>query len=115
MSTATVPSSGTFERSMAQRLEALAHANEVRSARAGLKRDLKAGRTHAVNVLADPPEYVETMKILDLLLAAPKWGQVKAMYALRRCAISPSKTVGGLSARQRAALINWMRGRDVRG
>ena len=98
------------ERSMAQRLDALAKANDTRGKRARLKRDLKASRRSALDVLADPPEYVETMRILDLLLAVPKWGQVKATQALRRCAVSPSKTVGGLSARQRAALINWMRG-----
>ena len=96
------------DRSLSQRMEALQHANEVRSARAKLKRDLKARRVQIFDVLEAPPECVDTMKVLDLVLAAPKYGRVKATKALRSCQISPSKTVGGLSSRQRSELMTWI-------
>ncbi|HEY8409429.1 MAG TPA: hypothetical protein VIK66_15735, partial [Gaiellaceae bacterium] len=56
--------------------------------------------------LGDPPEYVETAKVIDILMAVPKFGRVKAARFLNTCRISQSKTVGGLSDRQRAELID---------
>ena len=50
------------ERTQSQRKLALKRANEVRTARAQLKRDLKAGRRSIHDLLLDPPEYVETMR-----------------------------------------------------
>src|SRR5581483_10923602 len=85
------------ESSLHQRIEALARANDVRSRRAQLKRDLKAGRQPIHELLLDPPEYLETAKVFDLLLAVPKYGRVKVNKILGQCKISPSKTVGGLS------------------
>jgi hypothetical protein len=92
------------DRSVMQRREALERANEVRAARAQLKRDLRARRVRVHDLLLDPPAYLETAKVFDVLLAAPKYGRVKANKTLGRCKISPSKTVGGLSGRQRAEL-----------
>src|SRR6266567_7434342 len=99
------------ERSLVQRMEALARANDVRSRRAQLKRDLKAGRQLIHELLLQPPEYLETAKVFDLLLAVPKYGRVKVNKILSLCKISPSKTVGGLSQRQRAELVALMRRR----
>ncbi|HWJ51570.1 MAG TPA: hypothetical protein VNR42_11140 [Solirubrobacteraceae bacterium] len=39
-----------------------------------------------------------------MLLALPKVGSVKATTILHSCRVSPSKTFGGLSERQRAEL-----------
>jgi hypothetical protein len=104
------------ERSLVQRMEALGQANKVRTKRASLKRDLKAGRASVHVVLLEPPEWVEAMKVFDLLLAVPKWGRVKTLKTLQVCRISPSKTIGrpgegngGLSDRQRAELISMLR------
>src|ERR1700722_16622214 len=99
------------ERSLVQRMEALARANDVRSRRAQLKRDLKDGRQPIHELLLRPPEYLETAKVFDLLLAVPKYGRVKVKKILSQCKISPSKTVGGLSQRQRTELIALMRRR----
>jgi hypothetical protein len=82
-----------------QRMAALAKADRVRLARAQLKRDLKARRVSICDVLADPPEWVETMPVLQLLLAVPKVGRVKATAMLRGGGISATKTVGGVSMR----------------
>ncbi len=97
------------ERSLNQRMDALQRANEIRSRRAQLKRDLKAGRASIHNLLLDPPEWVETAKVFDMLLAVPKYGRVKANKILTTCRISPSKTIGGLSQRQRDELVVSLR------
>ena len=97
------------ERSLTQRMEALKRANDIRTRRASLKRDLKAGRVHIHGLLLDPPEYLETAKVFDLLLAVPKYGRVKVNRILTQCRISPSKTVGGLSERQRGELVSFLR------
>jgi hypothetical protein len=99
------------ERSLTQRMEALQRANDVRSRRAQLKRDLKAGRQQIHELLLDPPEYLLSAKAFDLLLAVPKYGRVKVNKILGQCRISPSKTLGGLSERQRAELVALMRRR----
>jgi hypothetical protein len=90
-------------------MEALKRANEIRTARAQLKRDLKAGRRSIHDLLLAPPEYVETAKVFDMLLAVPKYGRVKVNKVLQVCRISPSKTIGGLSQRQRAELVSMLR------
>lgn len=97
------------ERSLNQRMDALQRANEIRTRRAQLKRDLKAGRVSIHTLLLDPPEYVETAKVFDMLLAVPKYGRVKANKVLSTCRISPSKTIGGLSERQRTELVSLLR------
>jgi hypothetical protein len=97
------------ERSLHQRMDALQRANQIRTQRAQLKRDLKAGRHSVHQLLLDPPEYVETAKVFDMLLAVPKYGRVKVNKILAQCRISPSKTIGGLSERQRTELVSLLR------
>jgi hypothetical protein len=97
------------ERSLNQRMDALQRANQVRTQRAQLKRDLKGGRITIDSLLLNPPSYLGTAKVLDMLLAVPKYGRVKANKVLGTCRISPSKTIGGLSERQRNELVSLLR------
>ena len=92
-----------------QRMRALRRANEIRSARAKLKRDLKAGKAQIEKLLLDPPDYVLSAKAFDMILAVPKYGRVKANKILTQCRISPSKPIGGISERQRAELVQFLR------
>jgi hypothetical protein len=94
----------TPERSLDQRMDALGIANEVRARRAELKRDLKAGRVSIGALLLDPPSWLETAKVFDIVMALPKVGRVKATKVLDGARISPSKTFAGLSQRQRTDL-----------
>ncbi len=73
--------------------------------RAQLKRALKAGETTFDQILLDPPDYVLTAKVYDMLLAVPRLGRVRAGRLLTQCRISQSKTIGGLSERQRGELV----------
>ncbi|HSI80252.1 MAG TPA: integration host factor, actinobacterial type [Solirubrobacterales bacterium] len=97
------------ERSHEQRMRALQRANEIRSKRAKLKRDLKGGKAKIEKLLLDPPDYVLSAKAFDMIIAVPKYGRVKANKILTQCRISPSKTIGGLSERQRAELVELLR------
>ena len=99
------------ERSLGQRMDALKRANDVRVKRAKLKKDLKEGKIRIEQILGNPPEYVSTAKVIDILMAVPKFGRVKAARFLNTCRISQSKTVGGLSDRQRAELIGLFNSR----
>ena len=98
-------------RSLDQRMEALKRANDIRVRRAQLKKDLKDGTVHIEDVLLDPPDWVSTAKVFDMLMAVPKFGRVKAARLLNQCRISQSKTVGGLSERQRTELVNLFHNR----
>jgi len=100
---------GVPGRSREQRLRALERANEVRAARATLKKQLAAGKIELVQILADPPACVRTARVRDLLMVVPKIGSVRASRILGHCRIAHSKTLGGLSDRQRAELINLFR------
>jgi hypothetical protein len=92
-------------------MEALERANHIRTRRAQLKRDLRSGKARIDQLLESPPDYVETAKVFDMLLAVPKYGRVKANKVLQQVRISPSKTIGGLSDRQRTELVALLRAR----
>lgn len=104
-------------RSLTQRLEALEEANTVRTARAELKRRIKReGVQIAVLALELNTEALglrdhdlDTMKVYDLLVATPKYGRSKANRLLVSENVSPSKTIAGLSDRQRDALVSRIR------
>ena len=49
-----------------------------------------------------------TARVRDLLLMLPAIGSVKAGRILARCGIAHAKTLAGLTARQRAELINHL-------
>lgn len=100
----------TPARSAAQRLKALRRANEIRIGRAQLKKNLASGSVRITDILATPPECAKTQKVHDLLLALPKYGPARVARLLAYCRINPSKTVAGLSDRQRKELIGRLSG-----
>jgi DNA-binding NarL/FixJ family response regulator len=95
-------------RSPESRMNALRQANQVRSLRAKLKRDLREGTVRLEQILATRAGYLATAKVFDLLVAVPKIGPVKAARLLNLAGISPSKTVVALSERQRDRLIELL-------
>lgn len=88
---------------------ALAIANETRTYRADIKRSLKViepelSRKLVAEHIMEPPRRMVTMKVSALLTATPRIGPTKANKMLRRADVSPSKTLGGLTMRQRLSL-----------
>jgi hypothetical protein len=100
---------GVPGRTREQRLRALKQANEVRTARAQLKRELASGKIELVEILTDPPPCARTARVRDLLMVLPRIGSVRAGRILAHCGIAHSKTLGGLTERQRGELINLFR------
>jgi hypothetical protein len=100
--------SAVSTRLLERRMLALGQANEVRSARAKLKQELRLGRVHLEEILATPPDYLTSAEVVGLLVAVPKIGPVRAARLLRTAGVSQSKTLGGLSHRQRSCLIELL-------
>lgn len=108
------------ERDLAQRMAALERGNRVRVYRARLKTRIAADHSWrvleaavALDGVGIDPELLDTMKVYDLLNAAPGLGRVKINRVLRELRVSPSKTLGGMSDRQRRELVDDLRQRAV--
>jgi guanylate kinase len=95
-------------RSAEQRLRALEKANQVRHERAQLKGELAAGSLRLEHVLAHPPLCAQTARVRELLLTLPGIGPARASRTLAHCRIAETKTIAGLSSRQRAELIQQL-------
>jgi hypothetical protein len=97
------------DRSYEQRMSALARANEIRFARARLKKALKAGDyTPATVLFSLQYDWLHKMRVEQVLLATPTLGRVKVARALNSCRISPSKTIEGMTERQREELLSYL-------
>jgi hypothetical protein len=95
-------------RAVERRMSALRRANEVRSARAKLKRGLRQSTVRLEEIIAAEPDYLATAAVVELLVAVPKIGPAKAARMLTKARISQLKTIGELSDRQRAQLIELL-------
>lgn len=91
-----------------QAAAALKYANEIRLARSELKERIAAGETAFAEVLRRDEDFVQTMKLIDLLKAVPKVGPVKAQRALIACRISPTAPLKVVSIQRREELIAWV-------
>jgi len=88
-------SARTTVRSPAQRRKALHRANEIRIARAQLKRRLATGSVQITDILAAPPACTQTQKVDELLLALPKYGPVRGSRLALALSDQSGKTRGG--------------------
>lgn len=87
-----------------QYLHALAHANQVRLARAELKRRIRAGELSAAEVLIASPWQARTMSVSDLLMSQRNWGRIRSRRVLLALQVPENKQIGTLTERQRKAL-----------
>jgi hypothetical protein len=91
-----------------QRLQALERANEIRLARAELKRQIAYGKVSAADVILDPPLAASTWAIAELLLSQRRWGDTRCRKFLLRNQISETKPLGTLTDRQRRVLAQQL-------
>lgn len=91
-----------------QHLRALARANEVRLARAGLKRRVSEGEVSVADVILNPPWEAETMPVLDLLMSQRRWGLTRCRKFLTCIPIPENKPIGKLTERQRLAMARML-------
>jgi len=87
-----------------QHMRALERANQVRLARAELKRRIAAGEIAVAGVILDCPWETESMAVADLLMSQRRWGQTRCRKFLAQIPMSEQKTVGSMTERQRRTL-----------
>jgi hypothetical protein len=87
-----------------QHLRALARANEVRLARADLKRRVLDQEVSVAEIVLDPPTEAENMTLADLLMSQKRWGDMRCRKFLAAIPMSEAKTVGAMTERQRRAV-----------
>ncbi len=87
-----------------QHMRALERANQVRLARAELKRRVAAGETSVCDVILECPWEADSMAIGDLLMSQRRWGQTRCRKFLSQIPMSEQKTIGSMTERQRRTL-----------
>jgi len=91
-----------------QRSEALAKAAAVRKARSELITKVKDGKVSVEDLLqnSESDELIKKTKVAAIVKALPGVGPVKAAKLLDQAEIPEDRRIGGLGARQRAALLD---------
>jgi hypothetical protein len=87
-----------------QRLRALERANEIRLARAAIKRRIALGEVSAADIILECPDAVSSWPVSDLLMSQRRWGSTRCRKFLSRNRIIETKPVGTLTERQRQML-----------
>jgi len=90
--------------SQLDRLQALERANEIRRARARLKRRIGAGQLTAAQVILECPPEAQRWPVAGLLACQQHWGKTTCNKFLARNQISETKRIGELTERQRRVL-----------
>jgi hypothetical protein len=85
-------------------MKALRRANEVRLARAELKRNIGVGKIAVAEVILTCPWEAASMTIAELLTSQRRWGTSRASKFLASIGLPETKTVGSMTDRQRALL-----------
>lgn len=91
-----------------QHLRALARANEVRLARACLKKRVTDGEISVADVILSTPWEAETMPVLDLLMSQRRWGLTRCRRFLQCIPMSENKPIGTMTDRQRQAMARML-------
>jgi hypothetical protein len=87
-----------------QYMRALERANQVRLARAELKRRVSMDEIDAADVILACPWEAHSMAIGDLLMSQRRWGQTRCRKFLSQIPMSEKKTIGTMTERQRRTL-----------
>lgn len=87
-----------------QHMKALQRANEVRLARAELKRRIYEGDIGVGEVTLTCPWEAASMTIGELLVSQRRWGAARCRKFLAATGMPETKTVGSMTERQRRAL-----------
>jgi hypothetical protein len=93
----------------AQRMQALQRANEVRVARAALKRMVAAGAVSVADAILGRSAEIESMAVIDLLMSQRSWGHARCNELLAAVPLPETKTVGSMTDRQRSVLVALLR------
>lgn len=81
----------------------------ARRQRAMLKNELKSGKVSLLQVLETDDPIVIRMKIWDLLMSLPAFGETKARNLMDKCGISDARRIGGLGGQQKKLLLKELK------
>lgn len=87
-----------------QHLQALQRANEIRLARAELKKKVARREVTADEVILTCPREAASMTIAELLSSQRRWGTTRTCKFLAGIGMPETKTVGSMTDRQRSLL-----------
>ncbi len=87
-----------------QHMQALQRANQVRLARAVLKRRIGSGAIEVSEVILTCPPEAGSMPIGELLMSQRRWGAARCRRFLEEIGVPETKTVGSMTERQRRVL-----------
>jgi len=93
-------------------MRALKRANQVRLARAELKRRIALGEVDVAEVILECPWEADSMAVADLLVSQRRWGQTRCRKFLSQLPMSEKKTVGSMTERQRRTLAALLSSAD---
>ena len=96
--------SATMAPAPPQHMQALQRANEVRLARAELKRKVGEGAITVGDVILTCPWEAASMTIAELLTSQRRWGTTRCSKFLQGIGMPETKTVGSMTDRQRSVL-----------
>src|SRR3712207_9458711 len=88
-----------------QHLRALERANQVRLARAELKRQIANEEISASQVILDCPWEAASMSISDLLMCQRRWGRTRCRRLLVSLGVAQKKKIGTLTQPQRNPFV----------
>ena len=88
-----------------ERAQALVKAQEMRTKRMELRKELKAGKIALTEVLKRDDEIVSRMKVKYLLESLPNIGKITANAIMEEVGINESRRIQGLGKRQKAMLL----------
>ena len=98
----------TMTKEAPQRLRALSQANDIRLARAKLKRRIAMGEVSVAEVILASPKEAESWSVSELLMAQRRWGTERCRKFLKRNGIYELKEIGKLTDRQRLLLATQL-------
>jgi hypothetical protein len=96
-----------------QCMQALARANQVRLARAALKREIGSGRRGVIDTVVERPWEVESMTLSELLRSQRRWGRARARKLLTSIGLSEGKRLGTLTERQVGILVRALQAKSL--
>ena len=89
-----------------EKKQALKKAQQVRSERAKIRQDLKAGRTGIREILEQVDnDVVAKMRVAYLLESLPRIGKVRTRKIMNEIGIDETRRIQGLGSRQKQALL----------
>ena len=92
-----------------ERRAALAKAAESRKIRANFKSEVKSGARSWVDAFSSENQAIRKMRVKELLLSLPGYGEVRATTLLERAGISTARRIQGVGRSQYELLLKLLK------